>query len=66
MSTLAGDPVLVPTRPSFAAQPRRKAASTALRGATPPELWDLLVGLPPPDLYRPQRLDPILRRIEQW
>ncbi|GAA2478955.1 hypothetical protein [Terrabacter carboxydivorans] len=35
-------------------------------GATPPELWDLLVGLPPPDLYRPQRLDPILRRIEQW
>ncbi|MGO4603569.1 hypothetical protein [Terrabacter sp. 2YAF2] len=36
------------------------------QGATPPELWDLLVGLPPPDLYRPQRLDPILRRIEQW
>lgn len=35
-------------------------------GATPPELWELLVGLPPPDLYRPQRLDPILRRIEQW
>lgn len=36
------------------------------QGVTPPELWDLLVGLPPPDLYRPQRLDPILRRIEQW
>ncbi|GAA2742548.1 hypothetical protein GCM10009868_12930 [Terrabacter aerolatus] len=35
-------------------------------GVTPPELWDLLVGLPPPDLYRPQVLDPILRRIEQW
>ncbi|NUO92288.1 MAG: hypothetical protein HOQ18_15895 [Dermatophilaceae bacterium] len=36
------------------------------QGVTPPELWDLLVGLPPPDLYRPQVLDPILRRIEQW
>ena len=36
------------------------------QGVTPPDLWDLLVGLPPPDLYRPQRLDPILRRIEQW
>ena len=36
------------------------------QSATPPELWDLLVGLPPPDLYRPQVLDPILRRIEQW
>lgn len=36
------------------------------RSAVPPELWDLLVGLPPPDLYRPQVLDPILRRIEQW
>ena len=36
------------------------------QGVTPPELWDLLVELPPPDLYRPQRLDPILRRIEQW
>ena len=36
------------------------------QGVTPPELWDLLVGLPPADLYRPQRLDPILRRIEQW
>jgi hypothetical protein len=36
------------------------------QSVTPPELWDLLVGLPPPDLYRPQRLDPILRRIEQW
>jgi len=35
-------------------------------GVTPPELWELLVGLPPPDLYRPARLDPILRRIEQW
>jgi hypothetical protein len=36
------------------------------QGVTPPDLWDLLVGLPPTDLYRPQRLDPILRRIEQW
>ena len=36
------------------------------QSVTPSELWDLLVGLPPPDLYRPQRLDPILRRIEQW
>ena len=36
------------------------------QAVTPPDLWDLLVGLPPPDLYRPQRLDPILRRIEQW
>ncbi|WP_343989155.1 hypothetical protein [Terrabacter terrae] len=36
------------------------------QSVTPPELWDLLVGLPPPDLYRPQVLDPILRRIEQW
>jgi hypothetical protein len=35
-------------------------------GVTPPELWELLVGLPPADLYRPDRLDPILRRIEQW
>lgn len=39
---------------------------TWARSAVPPELWDLLVGLPPPDLYRPQVLDPILRRIEQW
>lgn len=36
------------------------------QSATPPELWELLVGLPPPDLYRPQVLDPILRRIEKW
>lgn len=36
------------------------------QSVVPPELWDLLVGLPPPDLYRPQVLDPILRRIEQW
>ncbi|WP_323099685.1 hypothetical protein [Intrasporangium sp. YIM S08009] len=35
-------------------------------GVTPPELWQLLVALPPTDLYRPARLDPILRRIEQW
>jgi len=35
-------------------------------GVTPPELWQLLVALPPSDLYRPARLDPILRRIEQW
>ena len=49
--------------PSTASSPRR---SPWAQGVTPPELWDLLVGLPPPDLYRPQRLDPILRRIEQW
>jgi hypothetical protein len=36
------------------------------QGVTPPELWELLVSLPPPDLYRPERLDPILRRLEQW
>ena len=36
------------------------------QGVTPPELWDLLVGLPPPTSTGPQRLDPILRRIEQW
>lgn len=35
-------------------------------GVIPTELWDFLVSLPPPDLYRPERLDPILRRIEQW
>jgi hypothetical protein len=35
-------------------------------GVTPPDLWELLVGLPPPDLYRPERLDPILTRIEKW
>jgi hypothetical protein len=35
-------------------------------GVTPPELWQLLVALPPSDLYRPATLDPILRRIEQW
>jgi hypothetical protein len=34
--------------------------------AMPQELWEFLVTLPPPDLYRPERLDPILRRIEQW
>lgn len=34
--------------------------------AMPPELWEFLVTLPPPDLYRPDRLDAILRRIEQW
>jgi hypothetical protein len=35
-------------------------------GVMPKELWDFLVTLPPPDLYRPERLDQILRRIEQW
>ena len=35
-------------------------------GVTPPELWQLLVGLPPPDLYRPERLDPLLTRLEKW
>ncbi|GAA2154742.1 hypothetical protein [Humibacillus xanthopallidus] len=35
-------------------------------GVTPPELWQLLVGLPPPDLYRPDRLDPLLTRLEKW
>jgi hypothetical protein len=34
--------------------------------AMPTELWEFLVTLPPPDLYRPERLDAILRRIEQW
>lgn len=34
--------------------------------ATPRDLWDFLVTLPPADLYRPETLDPILRRIEQW
>jgi hypothetical protein len=33
---------------------------------TPPELWQLLVGLPPTDLYRPERLGPILTRLEKW
>ncbi|EWT00472.1 hypothetical protein N865_15610 [Intrasporangium oryzae NRRL B-24470] len=36
------------------------------QGVMPPELWEFLVTLPPPDLYRPDKLDPILRRIEQW
>ncbi|MDV3221731.1 hypothetical protein [Intrasporangium sp.] len=35
-------------------------------GVMPPELWEFLVTLPPPDLYRPERLDQTLRRIEQW
>ena len=35
-------------------------------GVMPPDLWEFLVTLPPPDLYRPDRLDQILRRIEQW
>ena len=35
-------------------------------GVTPPELWQLLVGLPPTDLYRPERLGPILTRLEKW
>ncbi|MCU1537058.1 MAG: hypothetical protein JWP82_1409 [Humibacillus sp.] len=33
---------------------------------TPPELWQLLVGLPPADLYRPERLGPLLTRLEKW
>jgi hypothetical protein len=36
------------------------------QGVMPPELWEFLVTLPPPDLYRPDKLDHILRRIEQW
>ncbi|GAA6527189.1 hypothetical protein [Intrasporangium sp. DVR] len=36
------------------------------QGVMPPDLWDFLVTLPPTDLYRPDRLDQILRRIEQW
>lgn len=36
------------------------------QGVMPAELWDFLVTLPPPDVYTPARLDPILRRIEQW
>jgi hypothetical protein len=35
-------------------------------GVMPPQLWTFLASLPPPDLYRPAQLDPILRRIEQW
>lgn len=35
-------------------------------GVMPTELWDFLVTLPPADLYRPERLDGILRRIETW
>lgn len=35
-------------------------------GVTPPELWALIVGLPPADLYKPAQLDQYLRRIEQW
>lgn len=36
------------------------------QGVMPPDLWDFLVTLPPPDLYRPERLDGILTRIESW
>jgi hypothetical protein len=36
------------------------------QGVMPPELWEFLVTLPPADLYRPDQLDHILRRIEQW
>lgn len=32
----------------------------------PPELWDFVTGLPDPALYSPAKLDPFLRRIEQW
>lgn len=32
----------------------------------PPELWDFVTGLPDPTLYSPAKLDPFLRRIEQW
>lgn len=35
-------------------------------GVMPPALWEFLVTLPPPDLYRPQMLDGVLRRIETW
>lgn len=35
-------------------------------GVMPTQLWDFLVTLPPTDVYTPARLDPILRRIEQW
>ena len=36
------------------------------QGVMPPELWDFVTGLPDPALYSPDRLDQILRRIEQW
>lgn len=35
-------------------------------GVMPTELWDFIVSLPPPDLYRPAKLDGILQRIETW
>ncbi len=35
-------------------------------GVMPAELWTFLVTLPPPDLYRPERLDEVLSRIEHW
>ncbi|MEO6996505.1 MAG: hypothetical protein ABI112_00295 [Terracoccus sp.] len=35
-------------------------------GVMPPELWDFIVTLPPPDLYRPAKLDGVLQRIEKW
>lgn len=38
----------------------------AARDVMPAELWEFLETQPPPDLYRPDRLDQILRRIEQW
>lgn len=36
------------------------------QGVMPPELWDLITHLPDPDLYRPERLDAVLERIERW
>lgn len=35
-------------------------------GVMPPELWDFLMHVPDPDLWRRDRLDQIIRRIEQW
>ncbi len=36
------------------------------QGVMPTELWEFIVSLPTPDLYRPEKLDGILRRIENW
>lgn len=36
------------------------------QGVMPPELWDFILSVPDPDLYRPDKLDAVLQRIEKW
>lgn len=35
-------------------------------GVMPPELWDFIMHLPDPSLYRPETLTAVVERIEKW